>query len=63
MAGIHARPHSLEDSRAVMTFSTILRVAAMTESFRLVPEGDPGRERHEPLRLELSKSFLLKDLG
>ena len=63
MAGIHARPHSLEDSRAVMTFSTILRVTAMTGSFRLVPEGDPGRERHEPLRLELSKSFLLKDLG
>ena len=63
MAGIHARPHSLEDSRAVMTFSTILRVTAMTERFRLVPEGDAGRERYEPLRLELSKSFLLEDLG
>ena len=63
MAGIHARPHSLEYSRAVMTFSTILTVTAVTERFRLVPEGDAGRERHEPLRLELSKSFLLKDLG
>ena len=63
MAGIHARPHSLEDSRAVMTFSTILRVTAMTERFRLVPEGDAGRERHEPSRVELSKSFPLKDFS
>ena len=63
MAGIHARPHSLEDSRAVMTFSTILRVTVITERFRLVPEGDTGRERPERSRVELSKSFPLKDFS
>lgn len=63
MAGIHARPHSLEYSRAVMTFSTILRVTVITERFRLVPVGDTGRERPEPSRVELSKSFPLKDFS
>ena len=42
----------------VMTFLTILRVAKILWSFRLVLEGKAGKEIPESSRLEFSKNFL-----
>ena len=47
-----------DQSKFIMTFLTILGVAEMLCSFRLVLEGKTGKEMSEPSSLEFLERFL-----
>ena len=64
--GIQSRPDIFGESRFVMTFSIILGVTEILCSFRLVLEGETGKEIPESSRLEflekcLANNFALSD--
>ena len=50
--------HAFDKSRLVMTFSTNLGVTEILCSFRLVLEGEIGKEIPESLKLEFLEKFL-----
>ena len=56
--GIQSGPDTFDESRFVMTFSTILGVMEILFSFRLVREGKTGKEIPESSRLEFLEKFL-----
>ena len=56
--GIQSGPNAFDESRFMMTFSTILRVTEILCSLRLVLEKKAGKEILESSRLELLKKFL-----
>ena len=56
--GIQSGPNSFDESRFIMTFSTILGVTEILCSFRLVLEEKAGKEIPESTRWELLKTFL-----
>ena len=53
----------LDESRFVMTFLTILGVMEILCSFRLVPEGKPGKEIPGSSRFELLEKFLANNFA
>ena len=57
MTGIQSGPNAFEKSGFVMTFLTILGVAEILCSFRLVLEGKAGKEIPESSRLEFLEKF------
>ena len=64
--GLQSGPDAFDESRFVMTFSTILGVMDILCSFRLVLEGKTGKEIPESSRLEflekvLANNFALSD--
>ena len=56
--GIQSGPDAFEESKFVMTFSTILGVMEILCSFRLVLEGKTGKEIPESSRFEFLEKFL-----
>ena len=56
--GIQSGPDTFDESRFVMTFSTILGVMEILCSFRLVLEGKTGKEIPESSRFEFLEKFL-----
>ena len=64
--GIQSGADTLDESRFVMTFLTILGVTEILCSFRLVLKGKTGKEIPESSRLEfleksLANNFVLSD--
>ena len=59
--GIQSGPEILDESRIVMTFSTILDVMEILCGFRLVLEGKTGKEITESSRLGFLGTFLAKN--
>ena len=55
--GIQSRPDSFDESRFIMTFSTISRVTEILWSFRLVPKEKTGKEILESSGLEFLENF------
>ena len=55
--GIQSGPDAFDESRFVMTFLTILGVTEILCSFRLVLEGETGKEIPESSRLEFKEKF------
>ena len=56
--GIQSGPDPFDESRFLMTFSTILGVMEILCSFRLVLEGKTGKEIPESSRFEFLEKFL-----
>ena len=56
--GIQSGPEAFDESRFVTTFLTILGVMEILWSFRLVLEGEIGKEIPESSRLEFLEKFL-----
>ena len=56
--GIQSGPDAFDESRFVMTFLTILGVMDILCSFRLVLEGNAGKEIPESSRFEFLETFL-----
>ena len=54
---IQSGPDTFDKSRFAVTFLTILRVTEILFSFRLVPQGETGKEIPESLRLVFRKAF------
>ena len=55
--GIQLEPDVFDESRLVMTFLTIFRVMEILWSFRLILEGETGKELPVSSRLECIESF------
>ena len=55
--GMQSGPDGCEKSRFIMTFLTILAVAELLCSFRLVLEGKKGKEMRESSKLEFLDQF------
>ena len=58
--GIRSGPDAFDESRFVMTSLAILWVTQILCSFRLVLEGETGKEIPQPLRLEFLEKFFAK---
>ena len=61
--GIQSGPDAFDESRFVMTFSTILGVMDILCSFRLVLEGKTGKEIPESSRFEFLEKFSANNLA
>ena len=61
--GIQSWPDTSDESRFVMIFLNILRVAKILWSFRLVLEGKAGKEIPESSRLDFSENFLASNFA
>ena len=62
--GIQSGPDTFDESRFVMTFSTILGVTEIFCSFRLVLEGKTGKkEIPQSSRLEFLEKFLANNIA
>ena len=61
--GIQSGPHAFDESRFVMTFSTILGVMDILCSCRLVLEGKARKEIPELSRLEFLEKFLANNFA
>ena len=61
--GIQSGPDAFEESKFVMTFSTILGVMEILCSFRLVLEGKTGKEIPESSRFEFLEKFLANNFA
>ena len=61
--GIQSGPDTLDESKFVMTFLTILGVLDILCSFRLLLEGKTGKEIAESSRLELLQKFLANNFA
>ena len=61
--GIQSGPDVFEESKFVMTFSTILGVMEILCSFRLVLEGKTGKEIPESSRFEFLEKFLANNFA
>ena len=55
--GIYSGPDAFDKSRFIMTFLTILGVTDILCSFKLVLEGETGKEIPESSRLEFLEKF------
>ena len=56
--GMQSGPNAFNESRSVMTFSTILGLTEILCSFRLVLERKTGKEIPESSKLEFLEKFL-----
>ena len=61
--GIQSGLDTLDESRFVMTFLTILGIREILCSFRLVLEGKTGKEIPESSRLEFLEKFLANNFA
>ena len=61
--GIQSGPEDFDESKFVMTFSTIVGVTEILCSFRLVLEGKMGKEIPESSRLKLLEKFLANNFA
>ena len=61
--GIQSGPDAFDESRFIMTFSTILGVTEILCSFRLVLEGKAGKEIPESSRFELLEKLLANNFA
>ena len=61
--GIQSGPDAFDKSRFVMTFLTILGDTEILCSFKLVLEGETGKEIPESSRLEFIEKFLANNLA
>ena len=61
--GLQSEPNVFDDSRFVMTFSTILGVTEILSCFRLVLEEKTGKEISELSRLEFLEKFLANNIA
>ena len=60
--GIQSGPDAFDESRFVMTFSTILGMDIFC-TFRIVPEGKTGKEKPESSRFEFLEKFLANNFA
>ena len=56
--GIQSGPDVFDESKFIVTFSSILGVIEILFSFRLVLEGKTGKEMHKSSRVEFLEKFL-----
>ena len=61
--GMQSGPDTLDESRFVMTFLTLLGVMDILCCFRLVLEGKTGKEIPESSRFEFLEKFLPKNFA
>ena len=61
--GIQSGPDAFDESRFVITFSTILRVMKILYSFRLVLKGKTGKEMAKSSILKFVEKFLANNLA